>query len=554
MTDGSTGWGCDRTPGGTGGGVTGGAAAHGVVPASICVLRYALQRHAATKGDTTYAVFADGERWSFRNTLAKARAVAAGLQALGVRQGDRVLVMLPNGADAIRALTGVCYLGAVFVPVNTAYRGAILAHVLQDSGASLAIVHPDCAARVLDAAPDGLRTIVVAGDVAMSRSARVVDGAALDGDASRLAPPEQPIAPWDLQSVIYTSGTTGRSKGVLSSYMHGYTACSTQSWQCLRPDDRQMLHMPIFHIGGTFVASAALCMGGSIAVVPGFKSDLFWDQVRALEVTSVFLLGAMATFLLKRAPQPGDRDHALRHVMIVPLGRSGPTFRARFGVDVYTLFNMTEISTPLMSAANPTKPNVCGRPRAGVEVRLADAHDVPVPVGQPGELLVRTDAPWAMSHGYNGNPEATASAWRNGWFHTGDVFIQDAEGDFSFVDRLKDTIRRRGENISSFDVELELLSHPAVREAAAVAVPSEHTESEVLAVLAPQPGAVIDPAELLDYLRDRLPPFMLPRYVRVVEDLPKTPTAKIEKHLLRQEGCAPGTWDREANRATRGRA
>jgi crotonobetaine/carnitine-CoA ligase len=168
-----------------------------------------------------------------------------------------------------------------------------------------------------------------------------------------------------------------------------------------------------------------------------------------------------------------------------------------------------------------------------------------VPDGTPGELIIRTDAPWTMTHGYDGRPEATAEAWRNGWFHTGDVFVRDADGDYFFVDRLKDAIRRRGENISSYEVEVEILSHPDVREAAVVAVPSEHTEDEVLAVLAPVEGRTIDPAAIVAHLEPRLARFMIPRYIRVVADLPKTPTSKVEKHVLRAQGLAAPYWDRE---------
>ena len=262
-------------------------------------------------------------------------------------------------------------------------------------------------------------------------------------------------------------------------------------------------------------------------------------------MTAVFLLGAMATFLLKQPPRKDDRDHRLRMVFIVPLGQSGPAFRERFGVDVFTLFNMTEISTPLISGPNPTKPNICGRPRPGVELRLVDENDCPVPRGRTGELVIRTAAPWAMNHGYNNNPEATIAAWRNGWFHTGDAFTEDDDGDFYFVDRLKDSIRRRGENISSHEVEVELLAHPDVREAAAIPVPSEHAEDEIMVVLAPVPGRTIDPIGVLAFLRPRLAHFMIPRFIRVVDELPRTPTAKLQKHVLRQEGLTPDTWDRE---------
>ncbi|WP_281683658.1 AMP-binding protein [Thalassobaculum salexigens] len=519
--------------------------------AETCVLRYALERHAATRGNDVYAVFEEGGGWTFAETLARVRATAAGLQRLGVGRGDAVLVMMPNGAFGLRAIFGANYIGAVSVPVNPAYRGAILEHVVADSGATVAVVHPDCLDRLLEVSTAALTRIVVA---APEPGREAPDGLALYGEAVLLEegrepePLDAPIAPWDTQSIIFTSGTTGRSKGVLSSYLHCYTAMNPDTWTCTRADDRHLLHMPIFHIGGAFIASMALCVGASIAVVERFRTDDFWPVVRRLEVTCVFLLGAMATFLLKQPPREDDRDHPLRAVMIVPLGQAGPPFRERFGVDVYTLFNMTEISTPLISGANPGKPNICGRPRDGVEVRLVDANDIPVADGMPGELIIRSDAPWTMTHGYHGRPEATAAAWRNGWFHTGDMFVRDTDGDYQFVDRLKDAIRRRGENISSYEVEVEILAHPDVREAAVVAVPSDVTEDEVLAVLAPVEGRSIDPAAVIAFLESRLPGFMIPRYIRIVDALPKTPTAKVEKHVLRAAGLTPDCWDRGTGR------
>jgi len=439
------------------------------------------------------------------------------------------------------------YLGAVYVPVNPALKGSSLEHVSHNAGARIAIVHDSVLDRVLAAAPTTLKIVVHSSDEMISSSHGVaIHGVSAITKSSRPPPPPpKPIQPFDNQSIIYTSGTTGRSKGVLSSYMHAFSCVGPDAWNCLTPNDRQLLHMPIFHIGGAFIATVSLCVGSSIGVVSHFRTESFWDQVRELEITSAFLLGAMATFLLKLPPHPNDRDHKLRMVFIVPLGQSGKPFRERFGVDFYTLFNMTEICTPLISHANPDKDNVCGRPRAGVEVRLVDEHDCLVKDGTVGQLILRTEAPWAMNHGYNANPQATADAWRNGWFHTGDAFFRDADGDYHFIDRLKDAIRRRGENISSYEIEVELLSHPAVREAAAIPVPSEFSEDEVLVVLALAAGASIEPEDIIRHLQPRVAHHMIPRYVRIIDELPKTPTAKVEKHVLRAEGVTAETWDRE---------
>ena len=519
----------------------------GTYPPDVCVLRYALERHARTRPNEIFAAFEGGERWTFAQTLEQVASLAGNLHELGVRQHDHVVLVLPTCPLALRVMFAANYLGAVYVPVNPALKGSSLEHVLHNAGARIAIVHDSVLSRVLAAAPATLKTVVHSSDEAISLNGDV----ALRGISAITKPsapppaPPKPIKPFDTQSIIYTSGTTGRSKGVLSSYMHAFSCVGPDAWNCLTPNDRQLVHMPIFHIGGAFIATVSLCAASSIGVVSHFRTEAFWDQLRELEITSAFLLGAMATFLLKQPPGPRDRDHQLRIVFIVPLGQSGKPFRERFGVDFFTLFNMTEICTPLISSANPVKDNICGRPRAGVEVRLVDEHDCILKNGEVGQLILRTEAPWAMNHGYNANPQATADAWRNGWFHTGDAFFRDADGDYHFVDRLKDAIRRRGENISSFEIEVELLSHPSVREAAAIPVPSEHSEDEVMVVLAPAAGSTIEPEEIIHHLRPRVAHHMIPRYVRIIDELPKTPTAKVEKHVLRAEGVTGDTWDRE---------
>lgn len=513
---------------------------------ATCVLRYALEQHAAERGASVFTVFEDGPQWTFAQTLALVRSAAAGLAALGVAKGDAVLVMLPNSGFSLQVMFAINYLGAICVPVNTAYRGALLEHVLADSGAVLAVVHEELLDRMREVRPGSIRQVVASSETvdASAPGLALYPCTALTEPADASAVMLDPnISPWDTQFIMYTSGTTGPSKGVLCSYVHSFTSVGPPSWTCVRAEDRQLVHLPLFHIGGAFVSSAALCRGSSIALGKGFRTSAFWEVVRATQASSVFLLGVMATFLLKQPPRPDDRQHPLRMAFIVPLGSSGPEFAQRFGVEVYTLFNMTEISTPLLSQANPAKAGVCGQPRPGVQVRLVDENDCEVPAGSVGELLIRTDLPWTMNHGYHNRPEATAQAWRNGWFHTGDSFWVDADGDYYFKDRLKDAIRRRGENISSYEIEIVVQAHPSVREAAAIPVTAEHGEDDVMLVIAPVDGAQLDAAEVFAYLLPRLAHFMLPRYLRIVDELPKTPTAKVQKHLLREQGLTPDTLD-----------
>ncbi|GAB4141779.1 MAG: ATP-dependent acyl-CoA ligase [Sphingomonadales bacterium] len=517
-----------------------------IPPRERCVLRYVMDHWAQQRGDQTYAIFADGSRWSYSELRQRTIAMAVGLQKLGVGQGDHVAVWLPNGPEHLLAFYAINYLGAVFVPFNTAYKGRLLAHVLDNADAKVLICHGQLADRLAEVDTGPVETVVLLGEGAAPSHLRAAAFQSLTGAEAELAPLTRPIEPWDPQSIIYTSGTTGPSKGVLSSYLHMFSNAGPESWPFVTGDDRFLINMPLFHIGGMGVSYVMLVRGGSIAMMNGFDTETFWDFVRDTECTVAFLLGVMATFLLKRPPSPRDHDHRLRLVFMVPLSESADAFKARFGADVYTIFNMTEISSPIVSEPNPPKLGTCGQMRAGVDVRLVDDNDCEVPIGAVGEMIVRTDRPWAMMRGYYKNPEATAKAWRNGWFHTGDGFRRDGDGYYYFVDRIKDAIRRRGENISSFEVEAELVAHPAVREAAAIGVPSEYGEDEVMAVVAPVAGESIDPAQLIEFLQDRMPYFMVPRYVRVMSDLPKTPSSKVQKASLRAEGITADCWDREA--------
>ncbi|KZX53846.1 ATP-dependent acyl-CoA ligase [Erythrobacter sp. HI00D59] len=512
-----------------------------------CVLRYLLDRWANERPDQPHVVFADGAEWTFAELRDKVRTKAAGLRAMGIEQGEHVAVWLPNGPDALIAFYAINYIGAVFVPFNTAYRGQLLQHVIANSGARVLLVHPDLVPRLHEIDLGRVERLVVTTGIEVPEAPRPIQRFdELAGAADETLELARPIEPWDIQSIIYTSGTTGPSKGVLSSYLHMFSNAGPESWPMVDENDRYMCVAPIFHIGGMGPPFVMLARGASVAMIDNFSTEDFWAVAKATQSTVVFLLGVMATFLLKAEPRPDDRDHTVKKAFMVPLTGDAPAFTERFGVDIYTIFNMTEISSPIVSEANPTKIGTCGRVRDGVDVRLVDRNDCEVPIGEIGEMLVRTDRPWAMNSGYNANPEATAEAWRNGWFHTGDAFRRDEDGYFYFVDRVKDAIRRRGENISSFEVEADVCSHPAVREAAAVAVPSEFSEDEVMVIVAPVPGQKLEARQLAEFLIETMPYFMVPRYIRILDELPKTPSAKVMKADLRKEGVTPDTWDREA--------
>jgi crotonobetaine/carnitine-CoA ligase len=510
-----------------------------------CVLRYLLEKRAAERPDDIYVVFGTGEQWTYAETLRQTRRAAAGLERLGVAQEDKVPLALPNGPDALRFWFGANYLGATAVPVNAAYKGGLLERVVTNSEGKVLLSTSQFAARLDDVDRGRLEAVAVC-DSPLPEIAglTVVPLQTLDEAGPEPQPLARPILPFDLQCIIYTSGTTGPSKGVMCSYLHLNTA--GRALHFMTSEDRYMVNLPMYHVSGILPCMMMMTLGGSVAIVERFRTEEFWDTIHRTGATFVILLGVMMRYVLSQPERPNERNTTLRKIIAQPYDGDAQALHERFGFDVYATFNMTEISIPLVSQANPSVVGSCGRPRPGVEVRIVDEWDCEVPVGEVGELIIRTDQPWAMNHGYYKEPEATAKAWRNGWFHTGDGFRRDEAGNFFFVDRLKDTIRRRGENISSFEVEAEVMAHPAVREVAAVAVPSGISESEVLVVISPVAGATVDPVELIEFLMPRLPYFMIPRYIRVIEDLPKTPTQKIEKHVLRAEGVGSGVWDREA--------
>lgn len=519
----------------------------GMPTADACVLKNLLDQHAEAFPDRRMALFEDGSQWSYAQCREQIRATAAGLQALGVAPGDRVLAWLPNGRDIVRVWFAANYLGAVYVPLNTAYRGAVLEHAINITDARLMVAHGELIGRLRGLKLDSLRQVIVTGPnreptVAglQLHDSKVLDGKGLTLDDSAC------IQPWDIQSVIYTSGTTGLSKGVLSPYLQLYTT-AVINYGRIQAGDCLLVNLPMFHVGGTSPIYAALVRGGSFYLVDGFSTTEFWPQVRRANcVSTAGLIGAMAPFIASAAPAPDDADNPLKYMTMFPINDATISLGQRFGFDYITGFNMTEVSTPLISDVNSPVQYSCGKPRTGVSCRLVDEHDIEVAPGAHGELIVRSDLPWTMNAGYINMPEATAEAWRNGWFHTGDVFRQDEAGNYFFIDRRKDIIRRRGENVSSVEVEAAVLRHPDVAEAVAVGVPSEFTEEEILIAVVANPDTRIDPRQLTLWLTEQLAYFMVPRYVRLVDAIPKTETNKPRKVLLRQQGVTADSWDREA--------
>jgi carnitine-CoA ligase len=517
----------------------------GIPPRSEVVLTERLSAWATTQPDATAYVFRE-KSWTYGDAVSAALQVAGGLAALGVEAGDLVASWLPNGPAAVATWLGVNSAGAVVAPLHLAYRGDILEHVLNLSGAQVLVAHRQLLPRLAGLTLPHLRTVAVVGE---GEESPVPPGLVLVDwwDVAEHSPLDRPVSrePWDEMAMLYTSGTTGPSKGVLCSYLHHYAYSSHLLPAEICELDRFYLCTPLSHVAGTAALVGMTIRGGALVVADAFSASRFWDDIRTFGVTTTFMISSMATSLSKQPPSHLDAHNPLQSAYMAPLLPDVGEFEARFGVSVYTGFGMTEVPTATHSGYSPRETRSCGRavdPDC-YELRLVDEHDVEVPDGTVGELILRHRYPWVLNSGYKDMPAATAEAWRNGWFHTGDYMIRAEDGEYFIVDRKKDVVRRRGENISSVEVEKALIQHPAVVEAAVIGVPSpDAADQEIMAVVIVHDG--FDPAELIRFLVPRLPDFMVPRFVDVVTELPKTPSLKVAKYALRASGIRASTWDR----------
>ncbi len=464
----------------------------------------------------------------------RAARMAGLLSAVGIRRGDAVATLSENRVELLDLWLGCAWMGALYVPVNAASRGPQLVHVLSDVSARLLI----------------------------AESRFLADLEAIRGDLGKLenlwrfedlpaaAGPVPPVAarPGDSCTILYTSGTTGPSKGVLCPHGQWYWwGVVTSELLGVTADDVLYTCLPLFHTNALNTFVQALVSGATFSPGPRFSASRFWTRLVEADATVTYIMGAMVHILSKQPTDPQERAHGVR-VALAPatpaaLARS---FRERFGVELIDGWGSTE-SNCVISATNPaTPPGSMGSVMPDFEARVVDEDDEELPPGNVGELVVRSLQPYAFSNGYHGLPEKTLEAWRNLWLHTGDRVVRDAAGWFWFIDRLKDSIRRRGENISSYEVEAALAAHPDVTAVAVVPVPSELGEDEVLAFVVPREGASLDPVDLIRHCEPLLAYFAIPRYVEIVDALPLTAGGKVVKYRLRERGVTDSTWDREA--------
>ncbi len=478
-----------------------------------------------------------GETWSFTDTRDIAAGMAGAFAAAGLRRGDRLAILCSNRPEFMRAFLGCAWLGLVAVPINAAVKGPQLAYLLENSGA-VALVVEDSLAGALAAAGRGALRHVWSTDGGI--------GERLPAPADHV--PAAALGPGDILAIMYTSGTTGPSKGVLCPHaQYFWWGANTARILGVTAKDVLGTTLPLFHVNALNTFAQALLTGARQALEPRFSASRFWESMAEHGATIGYLLGAMVPILLAREPSAAERAHRMRLALGpgVPGGLQA-AFRERTGVQLIEGYGSTESNFVISAEDKDIPPGAMGRTCPGFEARVVDEDDHDVAPGAPGELVLRASEPFAFAAGYHGLEAKTVEAWRNLWLHTGDRVTRDADGIFRFVDRLKDAIRRRGENISSWEVEQALLSHPGVEACAVFPVRSELAEDEVMATVVVKPGATVAEADLVRHCEPLLPRFALPRFVELAKDLPRTENGKVRKFELREKGVGPATWDREA--------
>lgn len=514
-------------------------------------------REAAGAAPADAGVLVDDAWLGYRELDVRADRVAAGLAELGIVRGERVCVVLDACPEFLTVWFGLARCGIVEVPLNPEAGEYLLEYYLADSGAAAVVCDARYEAVVRECLPESVRHVLVVDRAGSGESAAATPFGAerhrmsdVEDRGAAPAAAATSVSPDDPAVILYTSGTTGPPKGVVLSHRANVNlARHTVTLMGYTSADRLYSVFPLFHSNARYCSvMAALEAGAGLVMHRRFSASRFWDVCREHGITAFNYQGAMMSILFKQPQRADDADNPVRAGFGAPCPQEIFTaFEERFDVRLTEIFGSTEVSIVTDMPPERRRIGTSGAASANYEVAVVDAGDEPLPPGRTGEIVARPRKPGWMFSGYHGMPTETARSWRNLWFHTGDRGYLDEDGYLTFVDRLKDTVRRRGENISSWEVERVVAQHPAVRAVAAYGVPSELSEEDVMVAVVPAEGGAVDPAAVIRHCEGLLTWFSIPRYVRVLDALPLTPSQRVEKYKLRADGVPPGTYDREAD-------
>lgn len=518
----------------------------------------ALKRAAAANPDKLFLDF-DGQGVSYAQIFKRACQLANGLADHGIVPGDTVATMLDNGEPSVVVWFAANLIGAIHVPINTSYKAEFLRHQIDDCAARLVVVDSHYLERFFDIADSipHVQTLATVGDdvlgqpAALARQGKALISLAALVHKDATAPAFEP-KPSDIACLIYTSGTSGRSKGCMLSHNFLCHVGHQFNWFSGRvPADHNWTALPLFHlnaVAGTVVATVLL--QGSASIAPKFSLSAFWPEILRTRPKVVYLVGAMIALIAKAddTPEMKQAKGIIRTIIAAPCPEHLKViFRERFGIANVggAGFGQTEIGMPFMLPPFfEQKAGTNGKLTPAFEAQIVDEDDCPLPVGSVGEIAIRPLASDIIFQGYWRRPVETLDAFRNLWYHTGDLGRFDADGYFYFLDRKKDYLRRGGENISSFELEVTFAQHPAIAEVAVHSVVSEQTEDEVKVTAVLAPGEALDEPTLCQWSIDKLPRFAIPRYIEFRDALPRNPVGRVLKYQLRNEGVTASTWDR----------
>jgi carnitine-CoA ligase len=471
--------------------------------------------------------------------------LAAWLSAAGVAAGDRVALMLRNGEDALALMFAIARVGAIWVPINPQAVGDNLAYVLSHAGPRVVVAEPDLLPAIAACGPacgDHLRSAVVIAVTALGDAAATLAGRRRVGETVTASPgADAPFA------IMYTSGTTGRPKGVMVTHRMLRLAGEAAALVSTAHDgDVLYLWEPLFHIGGAQMIVLPLICNATLVLAKRFSASRFWADLGACGATHMHFLGGILQILLQQPPGPLDRAHRVR----VAWGGGCPRevwapFESRFGVKIHECYGMTECSS-VTTANLDGRVGAVGKPVPWFDVALVDAAGSPVAVGERGEIVVRERMPGALTLGYFNDPDATAKAFRNGVFHTGDLASADAAGHYYFHGRMTDSVRVRGENVTAAEVEDVARKHPAVEDCVMLGVAAGAGEEEIKLFVKLKPGLNLAPQELAAWLAPNLARYQRPRYIAIVDAFERTPSERIMKHKLSRR--TDDAWDGAASR------